>query len=86
MAHAIFDRAYERAVYADDCDSITRAIMDACDEVGNIPDRRVRAAIVSAALLTAAQSLDGNDAPEASLVLKPGGIAAGLATLVRRCS
>jgi hypothetical protein len=56
-----------------------RAILDACDEAGPIPDRRVRSAIVSAAMLTVAQTLDGNDLPAQSQVLKPGGIAAGLA-------
>jgi hypothetical protein len=86
MAAARDRRRYEQAVYADDCDSICRAILDACDEAGHIPDRRVRAAIVSAAMLSAAQTLDGNDMAGESLVLKAGGIAAGLASLIRGCS
>lgn len=73
---------YEAAVYDDECMSIMRAILDACSEASKIPDKRVRCAIIASAMKTAAQVLDGNDMPRESSVLKPGGIAAGLAALL----
>lgn len=75
---------YERAVYDEECDMLARAIILACRRAAAIPDRRARTAIISAALLTAGQMLDGNKMPEETYVIKPGGVVESMAYCLSR--
>lgn len=76
---------YEVAVYAEECDALTLAIKNVIKPAfDGIPDQRVRSAVTAAALLTAAQLLDGNEMPRETEVLKPNGVAENLAHLFRR--
>lgn len=71
---------YEEAVY--ECDALTRKLIAACAETNAIPDERVRVAIISAALVSAGHAMDGNKMPEETWLMKRGGIAEGMATML----
>ena len=71
---------YARAVYQEDCDRMMRAVKAAIESVEI--EGPYRAAVISAAVMTAAQVIDGNKMPEESKIVRPGGIAAALVCLV----
>ncbi len=67
---------YERAVYAEECDSLCEDIISLCRNApAENADERARSAIFCAALLSAAQYLDGNKMPEETRIIKKDGIA-----------
>jgi len=70
---------YEVAVYSEECEDLVRDILSACSEALKIKDVRVRVAIIGAALLTAAQMIDGH--PDSTQIKHDGVMAAMAATL-----
>lgn len=77
---------YEVAIYADDVMQLAENIMNQCAEVNAITDDRIRVCIIVTAMLTAAQTLDGNAiTAEGAMEVKFGGIADSLRiTLARK--
>lgn len=67
-------KTYEEVVYAEECDALALELKAVLDEV-KVPDGRVRRAILAAAIVTAAQLVDGNSMPEDTDVIRSGGVA-----------
>lgn len=74
---------YAAAVLSEDCEALVRRLVVACQmTTASVDDPRDRASVISAALMTTAQILDGNDMPRESGTIRRDGVTESLALLV----